>query len=543
MNEIIGYSDILLALKRITDAESATMLLISDLSLEPILSQTLKVTIYDALSVNMKMKHIGLDDFFQHNHTEILSEADYIVMHIDMKSLLSSVMGNEDFLDLKLCFWNSVMEKIRELTQAPVLVLIPEQSYRDIEKTQVEYLREKLRIFCSRQGGYAIDLTSALTQVGTKLFYDYRALYAYHLPYSFTGCLAIAQVIVKEVKKIQGKYKKCIVLDCDNVLWGGILDEVSINGISLDTTYPGNQYLHFQEYLLKLHACGVILTICSKNNEEDVLQVLRSHPFMLINESHLATFRINWFNKADNIIAIVNEINISMDSVVFIDDSSFEINLIREAVPEVIPIQFDMKRPYEMTNLLERLDLFKTDRLTNDDLTRNASYIAERKRKEEKENYIDYEQYIKSLQIRIETETLNTFNVSRMSQLTIRTNKCNLSIRKYQVSELLEMTEDENYWIRCFKLSDRFGDYGYIGFLIVHIKNCQHLHVDGFYLSCRAFGRNVEHYMVDFMKDSFQSEDVNITYSYVSNGKNEEFSWFMQEYLNSKSERGLHVVE
>lgn len=543
MNILTSYSDILTTLKRIEIAESAKLMLISDITLEPIFSQTLKVVLYETLAINMMFEHVGMGDFLQRDLSARPLNSDYIAIMVDFKPLLNPLIEVKEIIDPMLNYLKAVVMKIRESTHAPILMLIPEQSVSGLNKNLVAALRERLITFCQRKNCYTIDLTNALIQVGAKHFYDYRALFTYNFPYSFQGCLAISSEISKELKKMAGKYKKCIVLDCDNVLWGGILDEVSMEGIKLDVTYPGNQYLHFQEYLLKLHACGVILTICSKNNEDDVLDVIRKHPFMLIKENHLAAYRINWFNKVDNISEIARELNISIDSVVFIDDSLFEINLVKAAHPQLQSIQFDIKKPYEMVRQLEQLDLFKTDNLTSDDLTRNVSYRVEKQRRQERDKYIDYEKYLDSLQIRLEGEPVDAFNANRLSQLTMRTNKGNLTCRKYQVAEILKLSEDPSYWIRCFKLSDKFGEYGYIGALIVRVGDDCHTRIEGFYLSCRAFGRNIEHRMLDNMLSMLGGESIKIDYTYVANGKNEEFNLFVQEYLSSRTRRSANVVE
>ncbi len=322
-----------------------------------------------------------------------------------------------------------------------------------------------------------------------------------------------------------GKTKKCIVLDCDNVLWGGILSEEGIEGIHLGDSGFGREYQDFQRFLLNLYYHGVILTVCSKNDEYDVLRVFREHNGMLLQEEHIACFKINWHDKPTNIKAIANELNISLDSMVFVDDSIFEIEAVKSVLPDVTVIQYDRELMYDKFSCFN----LKSEVNLSDIEKRNKTYQTNQRREKLKQNCSCYEDYIKSLDIKVDIHEILPTEYSRVAELTQRTNKYTNG-KRYTVSEIKERMTVPEVHFYSVSLSDRFSDLGIVGAL--EIENDE---LKLFSLSCRALGRNVENEMINYVSDRYELENI----VFKLTDKNESLLKQMQQTFSHSSIIGL----
>lgn len=285
--------------------------------------------------------------------------------------------------------------------------------------------------------------------------------------------------------------KKCLVLDLDNTLWSGVLGEEGISGIRMSGDYPGNAFMYFQEALVALAASGVILTICSKNNEADVLELWQKNPFVKLGPKHIAAYRINWQNKADNIRELARELNIGLDSMVFVDDNPAERELIRQQLPMVAVPEFP-RRPYDFMEFYNSLvnDYFRCYRLTEEDLSKTRQYKENALRASEQAKFTDLTDFTRSLDIHIEIISANEFNIPRIAQMTQKTNQFNLTTRRYSEADIYSFINrgDEVY---CISVSDKFGDNGITGEII--ISNCgEFATIDTLLLSCRILGKEIE---------------------------------------------------
>ena len=296
----------------------------------------------------------------------------------------------------------------------------------------------------------------------------------------------------KKLEAIQLKRKKCIVLDLDNTLWGGVLGEDGIAGIKIDGDYPGNVFLMFRNFLLELGRNGVILTICSKNNEQDVLDLWEQNPYMVLKSDNIAAYRINWNNKALNISELADELNIGLDSMVFIDDNPAERELVRQALPMVSVPEFP-PQPYLLPEFMKYLitEYFDTYTLTEEDLKKETQYKANANRSREQQKFIDFSEYLKSLDIELIIETANSFNIPRIAQLTQKTNQFNLTTHRYMESDISQFIQSEAL-VYCLSVKDKFGDDGITGVAIFKKTNLETYEIDTFLLSCRILGKNIE---------------------------------------------------
>lgn len=360
---------------------------------------------------------------------------------------------------------------------------------------QLEIIKDLNKYLLSRllnyKDAFFVDMNLLISRVGSNNFYDSRYWHIGRAPFSSLALHEIVFEDFKFVRALNGKNKKCLVLDCDNLLWGGNIGEEGLNGIKLGKTHPGSAYYEFQQEVLNLYNRGVIITLCSKNNEEDVLEVLRNHPDMILREEHIANAQINWQDKATNIKQLATDLNIGLDSIVFMDDSEFEVNLVQEMLPEVTAIHMHPEKTVEFKNILASYGLFDTLTLTEEDKRRGEMYKTENARKSLKHKSADMLSYFKSLKMEIEIYMADEYSIPRIAQLTQKTNQFNLTTKRYSDTDIKNYADSNNSNVIYLKLKDRFGDYGIIGVAIIkHLSDSSE--IDTFLLSCRAIGRGVE---------------------------------------------------
>jgi len=331
-----------------------------------------------------------------------------------------------------------------------------------------------------------------------------------------------------ELAAIEGRRKKCLVLDLDNTLWGGILGEDGIEGIQIGNTYPGNAFLDFQKNLLELSEKGVILTVCSKNNEQDVLEAWDKIPFLPIRKEQLAAWRINWNNKADSISELVQELNIGLDSLVLIDDNPSERTLVKQFHPMVETPEFP-QQPYLLPAFFEKIceDYFLIYKLTDEDTTKLAQYQANIQRNQAKKSFASFDDYLKSLEIELHIQDLNRQNAPRIAQLTQKTNQFNLTTKRY-TEEDLQTLANHGAKIYCLRVKDRFGDNGITGVAIITFsKNGETAEIDSFLLSCRILGKQIENIILKYIL--LQIEDFDYQYikaTFIPSSKNSQVADF-----------------
>ncbi len=334
--------------------------------------------------------------------------------------------------------------------------------------------------------------------------------------------------IQKEIAAIEGKRKKCLVLDLDNTLWGGILGEDGIEGIQVGNAYPGNAFLDFQYNLLELSKSGVILTVCSKNNEQDVLEAWNRNPFLQIKKERLAAWRINWNNKADNISELAQELNIGLDSMVFIDDNPTERELVKQMLPMVETPEFP-KQPYLLTDFFEKvcIDYFQTYKLTSEDKEKLEQYKANAERASFQKSFASFDDYLKSLEITLGIQELNSINLSRIAQMTQKTNQFNLTTKRYTEEDIIALAAQDAK-IYCISVSDKFGDNGITGAAIVTTdKESKTANIDSFLLSCRILGKNNEVVFLKYMLRKLKEGGIlKVTSAFIPTAKNKQVADF-----------------
>lgn len=338
---------------------------------------------------------------------------------------------------------------------------------------------------------HMIDLESLVRRVGDAAFYDPRMWHFARAPFATPGLEAIADTFGRALRALKGRSRKCLVLDCDNTLWGGIVGEDGIEGIKLGTAHPGSAYRAFQQQALNLFHRGVILALCSKNNEEDVWEVFERHPEMLLRREHIAAHRINWQDKSANIGALADELNIGLDSVVFVDDSPFEVELVRQSLPEIHVIHLPVEEAPRAADRLAGCGLFDTLSLTEEDRQRGQMYSENASRARNRKDSTDLASYLASLDIVVEVRHACPDRYGRIAQLTQKTNQFNLTTRRYGESDIARFAEAEGSDVLQCTVRDRFGVYGLVGVVVLRHESGD-TEIDSLLMSCRVLGRGVE---------------------------------------------------
>ena len=328
------------------------------------------------------------------------------------------------------------------------------------------------------------------------------------------------------------KMKKCIVLDLDNTLWGGVAGEDGLQGISLSTVAEGAHFIAFQQALLDLYHRGIILAINSQNNIEDAMNIIRNHPNMILKEHHFAALRINWQDKTLNIRELATELNIGLDSMVFIDDNPTQREAMRSFVPEVETPELP-KDSSRYTIFLHSLPYFESQVITDEDKMRGNLYVTERLRKEAEKNFDDPKKFLENLQLEMIFHHNDQSALERLSQLTEKTNQFNTLKHPYTTNELLSFMNNPHYAVFHARILDRFGDHGITAMAIVQ-KNESRWCIDSFLLSCRVIGRGVEEAFLSAIAEQAKNANVKeISILFKSTEKNKPAENFVSAVSNN----------
>lgn len=338
---------------------------------------------------------------------------------------------------------------------------------------------------------FLLDFNQIEAQLGSVYALDWRMWYAAKSILTNKFLVKYAIEITKIVCALKGRSKKCLVLDADNCLWGGVIGEDGLEHILLNPTeYPGNIYYEVQKLFLALHDRGILLCICSKNNEADVWEVLEKHPHCLINRRHIAAWRINWLAKPDNLISLAAELRLDLDSFVFLDDSSLECGLVSQTINEVDVIQVP-KHIWEYPEILIKEGLFDTLSDTPEDHMRTQMYLSNSLRAVEERKFAGAEDFLRTLDMIATIKLAAPNQISRIAQLTQKTNQFNLTTHRYSEIQIEKLIRSNEHEVVCLTVADRFGDFGLVGVAILWFDN-KVAEFDTLLLSCRILGRNVE---------------------------------------------------
>ena len=346
-----------------------------------------------------------------------------------------------------------------------------------------------LRLSQEHDNIYPLDVGSWLAMAGAAK-QDDRYFYLAKMRLSKDGLDRLADLYARAVLAQAGKRHKCIVVDLDNTIWGGVIGEDGMENVVLSDDGPGKAFFDFQKMLLNFSKTGILLAICSKNDTELAMAAISGHPSMILRSDDFAAIRINWDDKATNLRSIAQELNLGLDSLIFLDDSEHERQQVRFGIPEIavpdLPID-----PSELPAFVAGLPLLDTFQVTEEDANRSTMYAHERVRVELKDQAASLEDFLQTLKIHVCVEALDSSIVGRCAQLTQRTNQFNLTTRRYTADQLFHLLQQDNWHGFVVSASDRIGNSGVVGFALVK-RDSKGAFLDTFLLSCRVLGRGIE---------------------------------------------------
>lgn len=389
----------------------------------------------------------------------------------------------------------------------------------------VKKYNEALVALQTTRGTMAVcDTDRLFHQFGEGRARDLRNHHAFDIPFSNDFSLVLVREWFSYITHSLGRIKKCIVVDLDNTLWGGVVGELGARGINLGPEYPGLAFQNFQRALLRCRDRGILLAINSKNNASDVDEVFAQNPHMILQKKHFAAIRTNWDHKADNLVSIAKELNIGVDSLVFIDDDPFQREQVREALPQVLIPDYSVPPEAYVTTLFS-LPIFTQFRLTAEDTAKNAMYQEERQREAMKVNTVDSGDYIAKLGLTM-TVRINAEDwIPRLSQLTLKTNQFNVTTRRYTEEQIRQYMKIGRVY--AADVSDRFGNYGITIMAIVTGLEDTAAQVDTFLMSCRVMGRGIEQAFFRYLvKDLVEAGVQSLVARFIPTAKNEPAKGF-----------------
>lgn len=359
--------------------------------------------------------------------------------------------------------------------------------------------RELAAALSDRRSVFIWDFDGLVRSLGHEQLYDPKMWYVSRNPYRQSSYPALVQDLIRYIRSAFGRIRKCVVLDLDNTLWGGIVGEDGFDGIRLGHTYPGNCFRDFQKELLKLYHRGILLAINSKNNEADALEVIDKHPDMVLRRQHFAAMRINWQDKASNLRELARELNIGLDSFIMIDDNPVECELLRQECADVDVVLLPDK-PWLIPRVPGRLDAVENARLTDEDRRKGDLYRVRAERRELEQRHTNLGDFLQSLQVEVTIEEANGFSIPRIAQLTQKTNQMNVTTRRYTEAQIQAFASDPAWAVFSVASRDRFGDDGIVGVVILELgrDDCR---IDTLLLSCRVIGRGIEDAMLAHVAD------------------------------------------
>lgn len=337
-----------------------------------------------------------------------------------------------------------------------------------------------------------IDTEEVVRAVGQAAAFDTRFYFRSKAPYTGIFLNELARRVALSSRGFGTHFYKVLVLDCDNTLWGGVIGEDLLSGIKLGPyDYPGNIFWRMQHEFAALERNGILLCLCSKNNPADVEEVIQKHPDMVLRGTQIVIKKVNWNDKPDNLRELAKELNVGLDSMVFLDDSSFECEAVRQQLPMVKTVQVPATLSDYPRVVREIRELFLAGGISADSRGKTEQYRRRADVEELKAQFESQDAYLASLEMKVEMTCNARASIARIAELSMKSNQFNLTTRRYSVAEVTHMMQAPECAVYSLVVADKFGNAGLTG--VVALRYADGVaHVDNFFMSCRVIGRGVE---------------------------------------------------
>ena len=412
--------------------------------------------------------------------------------------------------DERLAFIASVCENEAMKSKKIICMNYPEiddtvfGSYANKVTTSLTYQVRKLNYELMNLAGqypnlYICDIAGLQNKLGRDVMFAPNVYVSTEMILSVDALPYVASRVMDIVCAVRGQFKKCLILDLDNTVWGGVIGDDGLEGIQLGHGLGiGKAFTEFQMWVKKLKQRGIIICVASKNNEDTAKEPFEKHPDMVLKLDDIAVFQANWETKVDNIRTIQSILNISFDSMVFLDDNPFERNMVRENIPGITVPELP-EDPGEYLEYLYGLNLFETASYSQADKDRTKQYQVEAKRVSLSKTFTNEADFLKSLNMVSVVSGFTKFNTPRVAQLSQRSNQFNLRTVRYTEADIAALAADEDVIDLSFTLEDKFGDNGLIAVIIMKRQDAETLFVDTWFMSCRVLKRGMENFTLNTM--------------------------------------------
>lgn len=384
--------------------------------------------------------------------------------------------------------------------------------YQNEEQIQYNYFKESLYKISSKYNNlFIIDLEKLFNLHGNKNIYDKRNWYFSHMRVSNEGLELIDLIISNVIKRSFAACKKVLILDCDNTLWGGVIGEDNLTGISIGGDGLGHAFKDFQIAAKSLKENGTLLALASKNEEEDVWDVFNNHNEMILKKDDIVLAKINWIEKSQNIKELADDLGLGLDSFVFWDDNPIEREKVKKSLPEVTVIDVP-KEIYKWPDILLNLIEFSKFQVTEEDLFKSDQYKSRAEFNRNKKNInFDQKDFLKKINLKPSIAVVDHSSLSRAAQLTQKTNQFNLRTKRYSEIELQKIVNNKDYKCLISSAVDDFGDHGQIALSIIKYDHANKIaFLDTFLLSCRILGRDIELWLLQSILNDLNKAEIQI---------------------------------
>lgn len=384
------------------------------------------------------------------------------------------------------------------------------KDYRIEKEIEFFWYKQLYELSKKYKNVYILNIKRIIDEIGRENFYSNKMWYLAGSKYSVKAEKQIIKLINQNINAILGKRKKCLVLDLDNTLWGGVIGEDGIDGVSLSDNKEGASYKDFQRRIKELKDTGIILSIASKNNYKDAIDMIKNHTDMVLREEDFVSLKINWNLKSQSIREISEELNIGRDSLVFIDDNPVERSIVSSEMPEVIVPEFP-KDTCDLEKFIIDIynDYFLILDVSEEDKKKTEMYEQNYKREKEQKLYSSIDDYLKSLNTEIYINKIRDEDIQRVAQLTQKTNQFNLTTKRYTEADILNMSKDDEHIIYVATIKDKFGDNGKCVVVIIKKIDQKTADIDTFVMSCRVMGRFIEDSIISFIENDLKKLGFN----------------------------------
>jgi FkbH-like protein len=388
---------------------------------------------------------------------------------------------------------------------------------------------------------YLFDMNGFVSKHGENNVFDPKQFLFGDIKISLDFIPYLTNDLMGYVIATLGISKRCIVLDLDNTLWGGIIGEDGFDGIKLGSDPAGKSFVEFQKCLLGLFHRGILLAINSKNNFDDAIKVIEEHPDMILKKEHFASIKINWNDKVSNLKEISNELNFGLENFVFFDDDPMNREFMKSSLSEVLTVDLP-NDPSKYVKILEDMIEFNVLEITNEDKQRGLMYSQQRERKKSEYSSSNLEDFLKNMDLKITIQKANNFTIPRISQLILKTNQFNLTTKRYSLEDIQKISQNNNMLIGCVQVEDKFGDNGITAVFIVEKNGTKEWILDTFLLSCRVMGRQIEKSIISYIiKIAKQNGVDRIIATFIPTKKNQSIEKFLPD-CGFKKEKNFWLI-